>query len=150
MNYFKHTGLYVDNLLLMTKFYKETFDLIPICENEPDAGRLYEELYGMPDAKVTITKLISEYGKVTGQGDMLELIQLCLEKRQECFDVGGKKKRIYQTGMAHVAIGVDDIDNIIKKLKLNGGSALTEILTKGERKCCFCTDPEGNFIEVIE
>lgn len=159
MNYFKHTGIYVDNLLLMSEFYKKTFDLIAICENETDAGRLYEELYGVPNAKVVITKLISEYGKVNGQGDMLELIQLCGDEycrglyQEDVLEAenGRRKARyIYQTGMKHIAIGVDDISGVINKVCLNGGTKLTEILSKGERRCCFCKDPEGNFIEVIE
>lgn len=159
MIYFKHTGIYVDNLFLMSEFYKKTFDLIAVCENELDAGMLYEELYGVPNAKVVITKLISEYGKMNGQGDMLELIQLSVERNSgrvyqenafEAEDGRRKERHIYQTGMSHVAIGVDDISGIMKKVCLNGGIMLTDILSKGSRKCCFCKDPEGNFIEVIE
>lgn len=159
MNYFKHTGIYVDNLLLMSEFYKKTFDLLPVCENEPDEGKLYEDLYGFPDAKVIITKLVSEYGRLNGKGDMLELIQLCMDwDYRSVYSekvLGGeeskrKERYIYQTGMAHIAIGVADIDKVLKKLHLNGGIMLTDILLKGSRKCCFCKDPEGNFIEVIE
>ena len=84
-----------------------------------------------------------------GYGDMLELIEIC--RSDDNIPEPVKKERcIYQIGEAHIAIGVDNIEQIKEKICLYGGQLLTDILIKGERKCCFCRDPEGNFIELIE
>lgn len=147
MIYFKHTGIYVDNILMMSEFYKNVFNLSAICENEIDYGELYDELYGFQGAMVKITKLISEVGMKNGYGDMLELLQLCNIKKDL---IEEDRKCIYEKGMIHIAIGVDDIENIKEKVNMYGGKMMTDILIKGERKCFFCMDPEENFIEVIE
>lgn len=149
MVYLKHTGIYVKNLSAVSDFYKAVFNMSAICENQIDSGELYDQLYGVPGSIVKITKLIAEAGEKNGYGDMLELIEIC--RSDDNIPEPVKKERcIYQIGEAHIAIGVDNIEQIKEKICLYGGQLLTDILIKGERKCCFCRDREGNFIELIE
>ena len=152
MVYLKHTGIYVENLSLVSGFYKNVFNMSAICENQIDSGELYEQLYGFPGAVVKITKLIAEAGEKNGYGDMLELIEIGKsdDNISDFVEKTRYRRYICQIGETHIAIGVDDIEETQRRIKLYGGKMLTDIVKKGNRKCCFCSDPEGNFIEIIE
>ena len=68
----RHAGIYVSDMNKMVKFYTDVFNMHKICENVIQKDSLIEELLG--PGSVLITKLITDYGKITGSGDMLELI----------------------------------------------------------------------------
>lgn len=142
----KHTGIYVKDIEKQSRFYKECFSMNVICEDYQDEGPLFDELLGYCNAKVLITKLITEMGKETGTGDMIELIQVLTDDGiLEKFD-----RKICDFGMSHVAVGVSDIEKTRYRVLNNGGSIITNIHSIGNKKCCFCKDPEGNGIELIQ
>lgn len=144
----RHTGIYVDDIRLMEEFYTAVFHMHPLCSMEPDEGELFDELLGIQNARILTTKLITPYGRTTGQGDMLELVKVLSERNQPGLP---KDRPVSMTGMAHLAFGVDDIRATVEKLLNKNGILRTEIKTmKNGNKCCFCTDPEGNWIELIE
>lgn len=146
MTNIKHTGIYVRDIEKESEFYKNCFSMNVICEKYRDEGPLFDDLLGYSGAKVMITKLITEMGKKTGMGDMIELIQVLTDDGAlEQFDRG-----ICDIGMSHVAIGVSDIEQTIYKILNNGGNMITKIHNIGNKKCCFCKDPEGNGIELIQ
>ena len=147
MTNIRHTGIYVKNIEKETHFYKECFSMAAICENLSDSGELYEQLLGYEGAKVLITKLISEYGKETGQGDMIELIYVIPSERTVTKSI---LREIADIGLSHIAIGVENIEETVCRIVTNGGKSITKILQIGSRKCCFCQDPEGNGIELIQ
>ena len=140
----KHIGIYVEDIEKLCCFYKNSFGMVPVCENLEDTGPLYYELYGN-EVKVLITKLITDYGKTTGQGEMLELIQVYNGIESE-----KNPRNIQDIGISHFSLGVDDIFSAVEKVKSNGGSNYTRIVQIGEKYCCFCKDPEGNVIELIQ
>lgn len=146
MVYIKHTGIYVKQLERMASFYKNVFDMYVICENCNDSGYMYEQLYNQQGAKVTITKLVTEYGKNTKKGDMLELIYYQYSPKVQKQD----NTNIFGCGVMHISFGVDDINKIVQRVIENGGKIETDIITRGERKVCFVVDPEGNWIELIQ
>lgn len=147
MNYIKHVGVYVKDLELMTGFYKKAFGLIPLCENTIDTGTLYNLLYGGDNASAQITKLVTEYGRQQGQGDMLELVHVEIGENIRCAET---QREIYDIGLSHISIGVDNIEETVAQILKYGGRKKTDILAINQRKCCFCTDPEGNVIEIIQ
>lgn len=147
MNYIKHVGIYVKDLDLMTSFYKDVFSLIPICENITDVGELYNQLYGGNNAAAKITKLVTEYGKQQGQGDMIELVHAEIGRN---IDYAKNERSVHDVGLSHISIGVENIEKLVEKIMEHGGKLKTDILTINQRKCCFCTDPEGNIIELIQ
>ena len=123
----RHTGIYVE-------FYKKCFFMTIICENYQDSGPLFDDLLGYKEAKVLITKLITEMGKKNGTGDMLELIYVFPneDKQRKC------KRKICDVGMSHVAFGVSDIETTVQRIQNYGGKKITDIYTIGNKKCCFC------------
>lgn len=103
---------------------------------------LIEELLG--PGSVLITKLITDYGKITGSDDMLELIYFFDAKNVE-------DKFIYDQSVVHICFSVENIKYVVEQLKKSSGKQCTDIheISNGN-KCCFCKDPEGNWLELIE
>ena len=64
----RHTGIYVEDIAKQAEFYKKCFFMTIICENYQDSGPLFDDLLGYKEAKVLITKLITEMGKKNGTG----------------------------------------------------------------------------------
>ncbi len=143
----RHTGIYVADIVLLENFYRTVFEMIPICSMERDSGRLFDELLGMKVELMT-SKLVTPYGKKQGQGDMIELVKVLTDTGVSDFP---KDHPIYTIGNAHIAFGVDDIKAVVRAIIDNGGQQKTDIqIMKNGNSCCFCTDPEGNWIELIQ
>lgn len=145
MLHFRHTGLYVENLEKMTAFYKNVFSMKEICAGVRQNDALIHDLFKDDTASVRITKLITDQGKVNGKGDMLELLQV-VDKKFFSYP-----SLFYSHGAMHLGFGVDDIDDVVDRLVKAGGQMITAIHTMpNDKKCCFCLDPEGNGIELIQ
>ena len=145
----RHTGIYVDDIVKLEKFYMSVFGMIPVCSGEPDQSSLFDELLCQEGVRIITTKLITLYGKKNGQGDMLELVKVLGE-------VGTIPKLpdnypISMTGMAHIAFQIDDMQKTVEQIQEGGGFQKTDIYQmKRGNLCCFCRDPERNWIELIQ
>ena len=96
--------------------------------------------------RIITTKLITQRGKETGSGDMLELVKVIDENPG--INVSGP---IYNFGIMHLALGVDDINEVCEKAQINGGQQYTKICCHPNgNKFAFVKDPEGNWIELIQ
>ena len=145
----RHTGIYVNDILQLETFYKTVFDMVTICSNAPDKNSLLDELLGVVCAEIVTTKLITPYGKQHGQGDMLELVKVTskLDKIPQL----PLDYPIFMIGMGHLAFGIDDIYKTVEAIKGEKGVQKTKIHRMNNNNlCCFCRDPEGNWIELIQ
>lgn len=148
MTEIRHIGIYVNDIQRMAEFYKAAFGMRPICEGIIQQDSLIEELVGEKKAAVKITKLITDRGAETGTGDMLELIEVVRPVHEDKVDAFSD--RVCKIGCSHIGFGVDNIQKTINLIRLNGGSVKTNTAEfPNGRKCCFCTDPEGNWLELI-
>lgn len=142
----KHIGIYVNDLEKMGLFYQNVFSMHIVCEKEKDANELLDELI-MPGVQIYTTKLITDYGKVQGTGDMIELVKVI----NKVPDLMVKVPKIDRVGTAHIAMGVDDIENVCNRFLNYGGNLKTSVITmKNGNKCCFGIDPEKNWVELIQ
>lgn len=142
----RHVGIYVENMEQMVSFYENTFDMKKICYNQPDSNSLIDELMGVKGIEIIATKLITPRGQQCGTGDMVELIKIINNKLGK--NVTGS---VYNIGIVHMSIGVDDIENICEKVICNGGKQFTKICKhENGNKFAFVNDPEGNWIELIQ
>ena len=140
----RHTGVYVENLTRMADFYREVFQMHTICENVEQEDALIADLFQESCARVKITKLITEQGKASGVGDMIELIELVVPEGGQ-----GKTPQPLAAGM-HLAFGVREMEATCAAVATHGGRCVTRVHDMGNGNlCCFCRDPEGNWLELI-
>jgi glyoxylase I family protein len=59
-------------------------------------------------------------------------------------------KAMKDAGLRHVALTVGDYDAAFAELKAKGISFLGEPIVNAEVKVAFFTDPEGNFLHIIQ
>ncbi len=145
----RHMGIYVKDILRLEAFYKTVFDMVTICSNAPDQNNLLDELLGVTCAEIVTTKLITPYGRQNGQGDMLELVKIT-SKLNEIPQLP-LDYPIFMTGMGHLAFEIDDIYRTVEVIKSKQGVQKTKIHKMcNNNLCCFCRDPEGNWIELIQ
>lgn len=145
MNSLRHVGIYVQDIDKLERFYTEAFGMTVICSRAEDANELLDELLERQNSKIFVTKLITEYGKQTGTGDMIELIKVQGCGQEAC------RHSVYRPGTAHLAFGIADMDNTLQRiLRLEGRQETKVRQMENGNKLCFCTDPEGNWIELIE
>lgn len=148
MQHIKHVGIYVRDLEKEKAFYSSCFGLKVIVDRLEDSGVLYKQLFGCTDEefpKVFITKMITEHGVETGIGEMIELIQV--ETGTESLDIS---RKVQDCGLSHISFSTEDISSLVESVKAAEGKQLTDIIGIGSRKCCFCADPEGNVLELIQ
>ena len=140
----RHTGIYVSDLARLAAFYREVFHMHTICEAVEQADALLADLFGVPAARVKITKLITEQGRASGTGDMLELLELVVPAGKE-----EKAPWPIEAGL-HIAFGVRDMEATRMAIAAHGGACATRVHDMGNGNlCCFCRDPEGNWLELI-
>lgn len=141
----RHVGIYVKNIEQEVNFYQKVFHMYPVVENVFQKDILTSDLINS-EATFKITKLITEKGKATGYGDMIELIQVLPAIQSENRSDFGM-----HIGSVHVALGVINIEKLVADVLSLGGKMITNInIMPNGNKCCFCTDPEGNYLELIE
>jgi Lactoylglutathione lyase and related lyases len=146
----RHTGIYVSSIKIVEEFYINTFAMYVICKEEQLISGLLDELLGERNVRVLITKLITDFGVKTGNGDMLELIEVISSAKTGW---GGRntERKIWKQGTAHIAFDVEDIEHTSEMVRRNGGIVKTKVYEmENKNKCCFCCDPEGNWIELIQ
>lgn len=142
----RHVGIYVEDIEKESEFYKKCFQMIAVSEKQKDRNILLDELLEHEDSEIITTKLITPTGKQNGQGDMIELVKIV--SHVEHLRIPSP---IYNTGMMHIAIEVEGIDQVIDLIAQNGGCSKTKIVTHANgNRFAFAIDPEGNWLELIE
>ena len=77
-------------------------------------------------------------------GDMLELLEVIVPQGRE-----EKTNLPIEAGM-HIAFGVRDMEATRRAIAAHGGACATRVHDMGNGNlCCFCRDPEGNWLELI-
>lgn len=140
-----HVGIYVQDLEATTAFYKNVFGMHVLCENVIQEDDLIADLLCGEGTAVRITKLITEKGKVSGSGDMLELLQVAKKP------FGVSHGAVCSAGRAHCCFWVKGMRSLIARIVAHGGTQCTKIhIMDNGNLCCFVQDNERNWIELIE
>ncbi len=135
----RHVGLAVTDMDRSLQLYQEIFDL-EVTWDQIETGKFIDRLSNIEDVKVRTVKLKDR------DGGMIELLQYLSHPNEINNDP------INRIGCSHIAITVDNIDNMYKKLldfglKFNYEPQLSD---DGNAKVAFCRDAEGILIEVVE
>ncbi len=134
---FRHVGIVVKDLKKQLDFYQEKFDF-EIYYHKIESGEFLEHILGgkeMKGVEIEIIKL--------GKNNNIIIELLDFKTQFEKFN-----NKIFDLGYTHFAITVENIDKLVKNID----DILSEprINPEGTFKVCFCKDPEGNFIELVE
>ncbi len=139
-----HTNLIARNWRGMADFYIKVFGCVPVPP---------ERDYRSPDLdRLTAMHNVHQFGmhlRLPGcgpDGPTLEIFG---------FDVvpAANTKAVNREGFGHIAFAVDDVADARRLVLAHGGAAIGAIVTlttaTGARvTVCYCSDPEGNAIEL--
>lgn len=143
----RHIGIYVRDLKKIEDFYCNVFNMNVICHEIVQSDELIHDFLQDPNGSVKISKLITEYGKVVGSGDMVELLEVTSKGDQ----YNPFRLKLYCPGATHLGFFVAGIEETVDRILHLGGMQLTTIhLMPNKKRCCFCRDIEGNGLELIE
>ena len=134
----RHIGIVVLDMKACVQFYCRFGFLV--AKAAVESGEFTDTTFALLGTKVTTVKL-------TKNGCMIELLSFefppyAIPKRRELFDIG----------ISHIALTVDDIDSEYKRLTTTGIHFRSEPTTSpdGKVKAAFCRDPEGNTLELVQ
>ena len=118
----RHIGLVVSDLQNSIKFWSEVMGFIVLRQME-ESGPHLDAMMGLKDVRVTTVKLSAP------DGHLLELL---------CFHSHPKKNRWegtpFSTGLTHIALTVNDLEETCRRLKLVG---VTRLLQNNLNPCLF-------------
>ena len=136
----RHTGIVVNDLDLMSKFYLS----LGFVENNRavEVGNFIDQVVNIPNVKIEWIKLKSP------DGSLLEL----LKYHSHPVELNLDNLKTNDLGCSHLAYTVTNIEDICKRIKMSGGSVenLPSLSTDGKVKVAYCRDPEGVLLEVVE
>lgn len=148
MNRIRHCGIYVYDIEKMTEFYLNVFHMHIVCLKEADRGSFVDQLVGIKNSEIMITKLITDQGVENGAGDMVELVKVI-------GDMSALKNiipfKFTKAGSMHIAFECTDIIKASEMVALYGGTVIVPpFVRENGNWLSFCLDPEGNCLEIIE
>lgn len=139
MRNIRHIGIYVENLEKMKEFYCRNFNMNVIA-NEKECGEYINTILGTEEIEIELYKLVCQ------DGSLLELIKVNHNMNRRA------PEKITEIGSKHIAFTVENIDDKYKILLEQGIHflSLPHISSTQVAKVCFCQDPEGNYLELVE
>ncbi len=143
----RHTGIVVDNLESSLDFYVGLLGFQIVNSADEDEGFIYKIL-NVKKAGLKTTKLC------VGEGNRKQLIELLSfnDKYANTNNVRDNTFNLTTVGLTHIALGVNGLDHLYKKLRKKGVKFISqpEIAPDKYAKVCFCRAPEGTYIELVE
>ena len=133
----RHVGIVVSDLNEAIGFYCSLLGFQHV-RKAYEFGANVGAMLGIDGVKVTTVKLISP------NGGMIELLK---------FDAPGSSpvgRAIFDLGISHIAITVQNLDKEYQRLKLCGVEFISAPVQSGSARVCFAIDPEGNKVEIVQ
>jgi len=139
-----HTNLIARDWKRLVRFYRDVFGCEPKGPERDLSAAWLDKVNSVPNAHLRGVHLrLPGYGD---DGPTLEifsydqLIERDLPRANEC-------------GFAHIAFGVDDVDEALQAVIAAGGSSVGEIAAAevkgvGLLRVVYARDPEGNIVEL--
>ena len=135
---FRHVCVTSGDLGRSVRFYKKLFGLKP-TKTLTLEGEYLEKVLGGKGRKLTYVKMRAP-GQKKGSPPIFELHHW-----------HGRKARFGRWG-GHVAFTISGLDREYKRLRRAGVKFVSGPVTDlaGRTRLCFCCDPDGNLIELME
>jgi catechol 2,3-dioxygenase-like lactoylglutathione lyase family enzyme len=139
-----HTGITVSNLERSVTFWRDVLGF-EFSHRAHQTGEIAEQITGVKGAELKLAVV-----KAPG-GQKIELLEyLAPDDRKRQFGL-----RPCDLGHIHVALTVDNLDGLLKKIATSGWKAAgqPQILSKGPnagKRVIYVRDPDGTTIELME
>lgn len=136
-----HIGVIVNDLKSAKEFFLD-LGFTVIGKADEKNSELLDQVVGVKNAHSQIVFL-----EAPGGGAKLELTKFLNPGSK----VPEAESNMYAHGYKHIAITVDGIDEIVKKLKAKGADIFVDIYNYQDvYKLCYLRGPEGLLIELAE
>jgi glyoxylase I family protein len=137
-----HTGITVSDLERSLAFWRDVLGF-ELSHRAHQKGELAEQITGVPGAEILIAV-------VKAPGHKIELLEYRAPADRKKLDA-----RPCDTGSAHVALVVDDLDAVLKTIAASGWQAAgqPQTLTAGPnagKRVIYVRDPDGTTIEFMQ
>jgi catechol 2,3-dioxygenase-like lactoylglutathione lyase family enzyme len=135
-----HTALSTPDLDRCVAFYRDLFGFEQAFDFDWDEGNEnFKRTHALPESRGRVAMLERE-------GARLEIFEYAVPEPVPA-DPG---RRNVEHGICHFAVEVRDIDAEYRRLSGAGVRFQSEPVPQAYVKCCYCRDPDGNIIELIE
>lgn len=136
----RHIGIVVRDLEKSVRFYEDLFAL-EVVNKMLEEGKYVEDLVGIKDASIKWAKLKARDGTV------FELLEYKNSPFHEKDNYPANR-----LGCSHVAVSVEDIEAVYKKLQNYGCKCNSKPLLSpdGKVKVIYCHDIDGTILEIVE
>lgn len=140
----RHVGIVCKNLSVSLDFYCNLLGF-KVDRHMHETGSFISNVLGFSDLNIETIKLCLPRG-----GAQLELVyfgDLAKDKK-----IADNNTKIFNYGITHIAFKVDDLQDLYNKLILSQISFISKPLISEDKKArvCFCQDPDGVYIELVE
>jgi len=137
-----HTGFTVANIDQSLAFWQDVLGF-ELSHRAHHTGDLASEVTGVPGAEISIAVL-------KAPGHRIELLEYHAPADRKRADL-----RPCDVGSVHVALMVDDLDAVLRRIAATGWKAMgkPQVLTTGPnkgRRIVYVHDPDGTTIELMQ
>ena len=139
-----HTNLVARDWRRLTRFYQDLFGCTPVLPERDLAGEWLEQATGVPAAQIQGVHL-----RLPGWGDQGPTLEVFTYNQL----AAGSQPAVNRPGLGHLAFAVDDVAQALEAVLAAGGHTLGELVSleienAGTVTFVYCTDPEGNVLEL--
>ena len=136
----RHIGIVVQDIQKSINFWLDHFDF-SIYLDQIEEGEFIEHLLNIPNVKVRTVKM-------KGQDNSLIELLYFFEKQ----DIDQWRGNLTSTGLTHLAVNINNLNEKIKKLQSHGFELINQPRKSenGSVLVAFIKGPEGILIELVE
>ena len=139
-----HTNIISANWERLALFYETVFGCTRVLPERDLSGKWIDDATGIVNVHIKGIHLL-----LPGCGDLGPTLEIFQYDR----NTDSRLKEINETGFSHIAFHVDNVENSLKEILVNGGTQLGDVVIKeisgvGKLIFVYAKDPEGNIIEL--
>ena len=136
----RHIGLVVNDLNQAVDFWKKVMGFEEFIKLD-ESGDKIDAMIGLKNINLTTIKMKDK------RGEIIELLKFKSHKDKVSWD--GKP---YSTGLTHIALNVESVEEIIEKIRFFGIQNSNKIIISEDSsvKVTYVNGPEGLLLELVE
>ena len=140
INGIRHTGIVVNEIENAIKFWVNLLGFKVVID-QIEEGQFIDKLLGLDNVSVRTVKLAAQ------DGSLVELLHFISHKSLPKWDGNP-----YKTGLTHIALNVQNINETVSRLEQNSYHKVNEIQKSlnGNVLVCYIRGYEGILLELVE